>query len=158
MSNEKTFRLEKREGVGIVIFIVIEGGMNTWTERALMSFRDVPDEREQDDTLIGVVFISGKPTNFFAGANLKVIERLNTWDDTMDALNIFHDSFKRTSKLKMPTVAAINGACVGGGLEFVLARTARHATGFPTDRAGPLKWADLTGLSKRLFGTMFYRQ
>ena len=32
------------------------------------------------------------------------------------------------------------------------------ATGFPADRGGPLRWADLTGMSDRLFGKTFYRQ
>jgi len=31
-------------------------------------------------------------------------------------------------------------------------------TGFPADRGGPLKWADLTGLSKELFGKPFYSE
>jgi 3-hydroxyacyl-CoA dehydrogenase len=29
-------------------------------------------------------------------------------------------------------------------------------TGFPADRGGPMKWADLIGLSERLFGKTFY--
>ena len=29
-------------------------------------------------------------------------------------------------------------------------------TGFPADRGGPLKWADLMGLSEKLFGKTFY--
>ena len=136
MSNEKIFRLEKREHIGIVVFNVIDEAMNTWTENALLSFRAVLEELEQDDTLTGVVFISGKPNNFFAGANLKIIEQLNNRTDAMDALNLFHDSFNRTSALKMPTVAAINGACVGGGLEFVLACTARIATDAKTTVIG----------------------
>ena len=28
--------------------------------------------------------------------------------------------------------------------------------GFPADKGGPMKWADLTGLSKKLFGKNFY--
>jgi 3-hydroxyacyl-CoA dehydrogenase len=31
-------------------------------------------------------------------------------------------------------------------------------TGFPADRGGPLKWADLTGLSTNLFGKSFYTE
>jgi 3-hydroxyacyl-CoA dehydrogenase len=29
-------------------------------------------------------------------------------------------------------------------------------TGFPADKGGPMKWADLTGLSRKLFGKTFY--
>jgi hypothetical protein len=28
--------------------------------------------------------------------------------------------------------------------------------GFPADKGGPMKWADLTGMSHRLFGKNFY--
>jgi len=30
-------------------------------------------------------------------------------------------------------------------------------TGFPADKGGPMKWADLIGLSEQLFGKRFYR-
>ncbi|MBN2254696.1 MAG: enoyl-CoA hydratase/isomerase family protein [Deltaproteobacteria bacterium] len=128
MSGHRIFQLEKRGNIGVVVFNLVDEAMNTWTEKAIMSFREVVEELERDETLTGVVFISGKPNNFFAGANLKLIEGITTRDDAMEALNIFHDSFNRTSVLKIPTVAAINGACVGGGLEFALACTARIAT------------------------------
>jgi len=29
--------------------------------------------------------------------------------------------------------------------------------GFPADKGGPMKWADLAGMSQRLFGNKFYR-
>jgi Enoyl-CoA hydratase/carnithine racemase len=43
-------------------------------------------------------------------------------------LDYFHDAFNRLSGFKVPTVAAINGVCAGGGLEFALVCTARIAT------------------------------
>jgi 3-hydroxyacyl-CoA dehydrogenase len=30
--------------------------------------------------------------------------------------------------------------------------------GFPADKGGPMKWADLTGLSEKLYGEKFYRK
>ena len=126
--SEKIFSLKKENGIGIVSFYVAGDAMNTWTEAAVASYRDVLEELEKDRGLSGVIFISGKPDNFFAGANLKMIEQMKEPGEVKLALDIFHDSFNRLSALNVPTVAAINGVCAGGGLEFSLACTARIAT------------------------------
>ncbi len=126
--SEKIFSLKKEDGIGIVSFNVAGDAMNTWTEAAVASYRDVLEELEKAGDLSGVIFISGKPDNFFAGANLKMIEQMKEPGEVKMALDIFHDSFNRLNALKVPTVAAINGVCAGGGLEFSLACTARIAT------------------------------
>jgi 3-hydroxyacyl-CoA dehydrogenase/enoyl-CoA hydratase/3-hydroxybutyryl-CoA epimerase len=128
MADHTIFQLQKEGDIGIVTFNVTDDTMNTWTEEAMQSFRDILEELEMDDALRGIVFISGKKDNFFAGANLKLIEQIGSREDAIKALNVFHDSFNRVSALKAPTVTAIHGACVGGGLEFALACTARIAT------------------------------
>jgi len=102
--------------------------MNTWTEAAVESYLGVLEELEKAKDLTGVIFISGKPDNFFAGANLKMIEQMSDPDAVKAVLDVFHGSFNRLADLKFPTVAAINGVCAGGGLEFCLACTARIAT------------------------------
>jgi len=56
-----------------------------------------------------------------------MIEEIETKEKVVEILNDFHDSFNRLCALNIPTVAAINGHCLGGGLEFALAFTARIA-------------------------------
>jgi len=126
--SEKIFSLKKENGIGIVSFNVAGDAMNTWTEAAVESYLSVLGELEKEKDLAGVIFISGKPENFFAGANLKMIEQMADPDAVKAVLDIFHDSFNRLADLKCPTLAAINGVCAGGGLEFALACTARIAT------------------------------
>jgi len=125
---EKIFSLKKENGVGIVTFNVAGDAMNTWTEAAVESYLAVLEELEKEKDLTGVIFISGKPDNFFAGANLKMIEQMSEPEAVKAVLDVFHGSFNRLADLKYPTVAAINGVCAGGGLEFCLACTARIAT------------------------------
>ena len=127
MTDRKIFTLKVENDIGIVTFDVAGDAMNTWTDEAFESFRDVLGCLEQDTGLKGVIFISGKPNNFFAGANLKMIEEIKTREKAMEILNVFRESFNRFSALNIPTVAAINGHCLGGGLEFALAFTARIA-------------------------------
>jgi len=127
MTERKIFTLTVEDDIGIVTFDVVDDTMNTWTDEAFESFREILDSLEGDTTLRGLIFISGKPNNFFAGANLKMIEDIEVKEKAMGILNVFHDSFNRFSSLNIPTVAAINGHCLGGGLEFALAFTARIA-------------------------------
>jgi len=126
--SEKIFTLKKEDGIGVVSFNVAGDAMNTWTEAAVESYLGVLEELEKAKDLTGVIFISGKPDNFFAGANLKMIEQMSDPDAVKAVLDVFHGSFNRLADLKFPTVAAINGVCAGGGLEFCLACTARIAT------------------------------
>ncbi len=127
MTDGKIFNVKMEGDVAIVTFDVAGDVMNTWTEEAFAGFYEVLEILEKDETIKGVIFISGKPDNFFAGANLKMIEEMNEEKEIKKTLDLLHDSFRRLTRLKYPTLAAINGHCLGGGLEFALACTARIA-------------------------------
>ena len=122
------FTLKKEDNIGIVSFNVPGEAMNTWTEEAISGFCEFLNVLEKEKNLAGCIFISGKPDNFFAGANLKMLEQMNDPDSTKKGLDYFHTAFNKLSEFKIPTLAAINGVCAGGGLEFALACTARIAT------------------------------
>ena len=122
------FSLKKEDKVGIVTFNVSDNAMNTWTEAAVISFRELLVEIKKEKGLSGAIIISGKPDNFCAGANLKMIEKMTEADEVRKLLNTLQDSFNSWNDLKFPTVAAINGICAGGGLELTLACTARIST------------------------------
>jgi len=122
------FSLKKEGNIGIVTFGVPGDAMNTWTEEALWSLAEFLNVLEAQKDIAGYIFISGKPDNFFAGANLKMLEQMNDPVSVKKGLDSFHNSFNRLSEFKVPTLAAINGVCAGGGLEFALVCTARIAT------------------------------
>ena len=124
----KIFSLEKQDGIGVVTFNVPGEAMNTLSEAAVNDFAAVVKEVQADKGLAGAIIISGKPDNFCAGANLKMIADLTSADEAKRVLDMFHQSYNAWSELKIPTLAAINGVCLGGGLELALACTARLAT------------------------------
>jgi 3-hydroxyacyl-CoA dehydrogenase/enoyl-CoA hydratase/carnithine racemase len=126
--SDQIFSLKKEDNVGIVTFNVFGDAMNTWTEEAVMSFRELLVEIEKEKDLSGAIIISGKPDNFCAGANLKMVEDMTAAEEVRRLLNTLQDSFNRWNNLKIPTVAAINGVCAGGGLELTLVCTARIST------------------------------
>jgi 3-hydroxyacyl-CoA dehydrogenase/enoyl-CoA hydratase/carnithine racemase len=125
---DQIFSLKKEGNVGIVTFNVFGDAMNTWTEAAVVSFRELLVEIKKGKGLSGAIIISGKPDNFCAGANLKMVADMTKADEVRQLLNTLHDSFNSWNDLKIPTVAAINGVCAGGGLELALVCTARIST------------------------------
>lgn len=127
MSVNKSFVMKREGDLGIVTIDVPGQPMNTWTEKAIEDFLALLQELEQSSDLKGVVFVSAKKGNFHAGADLKMLNTMTDEEQTAKALDLFHAAFKRLSSLAFPTVAAIDGHCLGGGMEFALACTARVA-------------------------------
>ncbi|MBW1979242.1 MAG: enoyl-CoA hydratase/isomerase family protein [Deltaproteobacteria bacterium] len=127
MKKGNVFRVEKEDSVRVITFDVPGKNMNTWTQEAIDGFYDLLSELESDLDARGVIFISGKPGNFHAGADLNLLTRMKERSEAEKALAVFHTAFKRLSSLPCPTLAAIDGHCLGGGLEFALACSARIA-------------------------------
>ncbi|MBW6486562.1 MAG: enoyl-CoA hydratase/isomerase family protein [Syntrophobacterales bacterium] len=122
----KVFNMEIDDsGIGVIVFDVAGEKMNTWTEEAFIGFEEIMRTLEAARGIRGIVFISGKPDNFLAGANLKLISEIADSAEARRTVELFHASFSRLESLKFPSVAAIHGHCLGGGLEFALACKAR---------------------------------
>jgi 3-hydroxyacyl-CoA dehydrogenase/enoyl-CoA hydratase/carnithine racemase len=121
------FNMRVEDGIGVVTFDVVGDAMNTWTDAAFEDFDRLMGDVEKEKGLRGIIFLSGKPDNFLSGANLKTLSQVESADVAWKILNVFHGCFARMSQLAYPSVAAIHGHCLGGGLEFSLACTGRIA-------------------------------
>ena len=75
--------------------------------------------------LRGIIFVSSKPAVFIAGADLK---ELAATEDRAGLVELGQQIFTRIEALRCVTVAAIHGACAGGGLEISLACDYRVAS------------------------------
>ncbi|MFL5937115.1 MAG: 3-hydroxyacyl-CoA dehydrogenase NAD-binding domain-containing protein [Gaiellaceae bacterium] len=69
--------------------------------------------------------LTGKPYIFAAGADIEEFPKLRTHEQAVAGSRIGHELFGRIRALPYPTVAAINGVCLGGGLEIALHCSAR---------------------------------
>ena len=94
-------------------------------------------ERLAIDPPQGVVFRSGKPSGFVAGADIQEFQAFDAQGTVKDALFRGQQVFQRIAELPCPTVAAIHGYCMGGGTELALACRYRVASSDPVHAHRP---------------------
>jgi enoyl-CoA hydratase len=104
---------------------------NTLTAAMVEQIVAAVDEFEADES-VGALVVTGAPPAFCAGANLG---NLATADGS--SLGQVYEGFLRIARSPLPTVAAVNGAAVGAGMNLALgcdvrlaARRARFDTRF----------------------------
>ena len=87
-------------------------------------------ERIEADDQVGAVVVTGAGSAFCAGANLG-----NLAEATAESLGIIYEGFLRIARCPLPTIAAVNGAAVGAGMNLALScdvRIAAHRARFDT--------------------------
>ena len=88
--------------------------------------------RVDEDTLIrALILISAKPDVFIAGADIEQFADVRTAADGERLSRTGQEVLRRLESLRVPVVAAIHGACLGGGLEVALACSYRICTDHP---------------------------
>ena len=78
-------------------------------------------ELEQCTIARAIVFRSHKESGFLAGADVHEIAKITSIEEVRRVVNFGQGIFNRIDQLKVPTIAVIHGACLGGGLEWALA-------------------------------------
>jgi 3-hydroxyacyl-CoA dehydrogenase / enoyl-CoA hydratase / 3-hydroxybutyryl-CoA epimerase / enoyl-CoA isomerase len=133
------FRFEELDGkIGLVTFDVPEKKVNTFSQPVLQEWAALVGQLEARTDLRGLLFRSGKPGQFIAGADLNELGALAYAPKEQVARGIAfgHALFSRVSQLPFPTVALIDGNCMGGGTELCLAMDYRLASAGPNTKIG----------------------
>ena len=127
--------------------------VNSLSSDLVDGLNDIIDNFSTD---IRVLVFESEGKGFCAGADLK--ERSSMRDnDTIRTLDSYKELFNKISNLSCPTIAAIHGYVLGGGLEFALACDFRFSTldsifGFPETNLGIIPGAGGTQRFSRLIG------
>jgi len=93
---------------------------NSLSEAVLTELNKLMDYAENNE-LAGVIIQSGKPDSFIVGADIREFGSFTDATAASAKIREGHAVFSRLENLKCPTVAAIHGFCLGGGLELALA-------------------------------------
>jgi 3-hydroxyacyl-CoA dehydrogenase/enoyl-CoA hydratase/3-hydroxybutyryl-CoA epimerase len=123
--------VEVSDGIAIITFDLPNESVNKLNRTVKDEFVALVTRLERDATVHAAVFISGKPDVWIAGADIEEFQELKT---ATDAERLSRDGqmlLDSVERLRIPMVAAIHGACLGGGLETALACRYRIATDHP---------------------------
>jgi 3-hydroxyacyl-CoA dehydrogenase/enoyl-CoA hydratase/3-hydroxybutyryl-CoA epimerase len=135
MSGLMDYRVDQ-DLIGHIVFDHPTEKMNVISAQFMEELLNCLDRIGKDEKVRGVVLESKKPGVFVAGADIKWLLDLKTAEDCRNFAKMAHVPFDRLEALKVPTVAAISGVCLGGGLEIALACRWRVAVDTPAVQIG----------------------
>jgi 3-hydroxyacyl-CoA dehydrogenase / enoyl-CoA hydratase / 3-hydroxybutyryl-CoA epimerase / enoyl-CoA isomerase len=138
MSNATALQLDfVQDGIARITFDQPGSKVNTLNSSMLAEFEQVLSRLESQANLKGLLFCSGKPGTFIAGADLRELAQAKPGSAATRALiERGLTIVGRFEKLPYPTVALIDGSCLGGGLELALGFDYRIAGSNPKTEIG----------------------
>lgn len=125
---QQGFSWQVEDGVAVLTFDLPGSPVNTLSPETGEAFAALLTRAEQDPAVQAVVLISGKKDHFIAGAKIDLLQTLKTAEEATAVSRQAQQGFDRLESFAKPVVAAIHGACLGGGLEWALACDYRLAT------------------------------
>ena len=129
--------------------------VNALSEKFILELSDLFD-KIRNEKKINVLIITSSIKHFSAGADLK--ERISfSKDETIHFISLINNCFNKLENLPFPTICAINGHALGGGLELSLCCDFRVAEtsailGFPEASLGIMPGAGGTQRLSRIIG------
>ncbi len=150
-------RLERVPDEQIAVITLDRPPLNAIDEQVVTELAAATEELERDASVRAVLVRSALEGVFMAGADITEFQRVTA--EGVDRALIAQQVFTRFAELPQPTVAAVNGHALGGGLELALACDFRFAAradgaliGLPEVRLGLLPGAGGTQRLTRLVG------
>ncbi|WP_166840565.1 fatty acid oxidation complex subunit alpha FadJ [Rheinheimera pleomorphica] len=129
MTSSNSFSLQIRDdAIGVITMDIAGESMNVLKAAFADEISQLLSEIKANSQLKGLVFISGKPDSFIAGADISMLDGCKTAEEAQAIGRMGQQMFDQLEQLPIPLVAAIHGPCLGGGLELALACHARVVT------------------------------
>ncbi len=130
------FTLQTQDGVAIITMNDPSQAQNVLNQDIQAEFEQVFNSVAADDSLTGLVFTSSKENCFIAGADISMLQSLTSKEQSVAASKSLHALVQNIADLKITTVAAIDGTCLGGGLELALGFDYRVASDHKSTKIG----------------------
>ena len=123
--------LERDGDVALVVLDNPAESVNTLSRALMDDFAATMRDLRSDAAVRALVFISAKKDNFVAGADINAFVAAKTEDEFRRMSREGQQMLDAVAAFDKPVIAAINGSCLGGGLELALACHYRIATNNP---------------------------
>jgi 3-hydroxyacyl-CoA dehydrogenase/enoyl-CoA hydratase/3-hydroxybutyryl-CoA epimerase len=130
------FTVSIENSIAVVTFDLPGEPVNKLTSAVRSEIEALLARLRDDSSVRAVVLISGKPDNFIAGADIEEFTAIASQDVAERLSFEGQETVSRVETFHKPVVAAIHGACLGGGLEVALACHYRIATDHPKTLLG----------------------
>jgi enoyl-CoA hydratase/carnithine racemase len=102
-----TFSIEKNHGIAIVSMNIDGLPQNVLNETVGHEFEAMINDIEADSSLTSLIFQSTKPGCFVAGADISLLQGIETEQQAFESCKLLHGLFQRIADLKITTVAAM---------------------------------------------------
>ena len=131
----ENWNLEQHEGICLLTLNKIDSSQNVLSAAILQELEQAVDKIDQLSPT-GLIILSGKENGFIAGADVSEFSKVESTEQALGFVSHAHNVLNRIERFSFPTVAMINGHCLGGGLELALACDYRVACNEPSIRLG----------------------
>ena len=119
MSIQESLKITPKGDIALLEFDLVGEKVNKLSSPVMFRLKEVVDELRRS-SYKAVILVSRKQKIFIAGADIEEIKKISTKEEFAKVLVQAHEIFNAIEDLNMVTIAAINGACLGGGCELVL--------------------------------------
>jgi 3-hydroxyacyl-CoA dehydrogenase / enoyl-CoA hydratase / 3-hydroxybutyryl-CoA epimerase len=123
-------------GVGFITIDLPGEAQNVLKAAFVDEIESILEKIQKDTTIKAIVIISGKPDTFIAGADITMLNAAKTAEEAEQLSKMGQNVFAKLEQLNIPVVAAIHGACLGGGLELAMACHSRVCSNHPKTMLG----------------------
>lgn len=113
--------VEVRDNIALLRLNSPNSKVNVLSEALNRDFSEAWQRVKQDNRVKGIVLISDKPGCFVAGADIEMLAKCKTAEEAQTLSAQGQQMFNDIENCELPVVAAVNGSCLGGGLELAMA-------------------------------------
>jgi 3-hydroxyacyl-CoA dehydrogenase / enoyl-CoA hydratase / 3-hydroxybutyryl-CoA epimerase len=130
------FIIERMGDLAIVWFDLPGEKVNKFSSSVMLEFDVLLDELAASTEIRKVIFASRKPGIYIAGADVSEFTKARSAEEAKEYVRLGQNAFQKLARLPQATVAAIDGACLGGGCEMAISCDWRVITDSPRAQIG----------------------